>query len=191
MAWKKEYAQRRRKKYQASQEERDRRKSQGRASEENKTYMKSYYQQNKDKFVLDADDKDAKNKRRRERYKSDSEYRAKCIEFAKRRTNVQRKGTRLKSEFGINIDIYNEMLKAQNGQCAICGSKFADKAGRMLHVDHCHKTGKVRGLLCTNCNTGLGKFKDDPSLMLKAIAYLQGQLESEKDRATLFEVEAA
>jgi len=194
MAWKKEYAQRRREKYQTSQEERERRKSQGRGSEENKLYMRSYYQENKDKFVLDDDGKCAKNKRRRDRYQNDLAYRTKCIEVSKRRTNVQRKTTRLKSEFGINIDIYNKMLEAQGGECAICGSRVADKAGRMLHVDHCHKTGKVRGLLCTNCNTGLGKFKDDSILMLKAISYLKGDLataEAEKERVTLFELATA
>ena len=65
---------------------------------------------------------------------------------------------------------YNAMWLAQDGKCAIC-RQVCIKA---LAVDHCHKTGKIRGLLCMRCNTALGMFKDDPALLLKAIEYLSG-----------------
>lgn len=77
--------------------------------------------------------------------------------------------------YGISLDEYNTLLAFQNGKCAICGStKSAARFGKTndLDVDHCHKTGKVRGLLCSTCNNGLGCFKDDPELLHKAIAYL-------------------
>lgn len=77
----------------------------------------------------------------------------------------------LKTKYGITLETYNFMLKAQGGVCAICGQGEIVK-NRTLAVDHCHKTGKVRQLLCGNCNQALGKFKDDPSLLLKAADYL-------------------
>lgn len=66
-----------------------------------------------------------------------------------------------------------ELRKSQQGRCAICGTPEADVPGGLLHLDHEHATSLVRGLLCTNCNTGLGQFKDDPSRLLAAVDYLQ------------------
>lgn len=77
----------------------------------------------------------------------------------------------LKKNFGITIEQYDAMLKEQNGVCAICGNKC--KSGRRLAVDHCHKTGLNRGLLCANCNRGLGLFSDSTKLLIAAIKYLQ------------------
>ncbi len=64
---------------------------------------------------------------------------------------------------------FKKLLKKQGGKCAIC--RMFEKKRRMS-VDHCHKTGKVRGLLCRTCNIGLGQFKDNPELLKKAIKYL-------------------
>jgi len=64
------------------------------------------------------------------------------------------------------------MLKSQNGNCAICGIDQPSN-GRRLAVDHDHETGKVRALLCGNCNTGMGSFMDNPKLLQKAINYLE------------------
>lgn len=61
----------------------------------------------------------------------------------------------------------------QLGRCAICGTLEEDVPGKRLHLDHDHQSGRVRGLLCTNCNTGLGQFKDDPERLLAAIRYLR------------------
>jgi hypothetical protein len=64
-----------------------------------------------------------------------------------------------------------KMLKDQRGRCAIC-KRTETQIGEKLFVDHCHKTGRVRGLLCRNCNSGLGFFRDDSDLMWQAFAYL-------------------
>lgn len=76
----------------------------------------------------------------------------------------------LRSRYGLSPEDFNRMLDEQGGVCAICGT--VDAKGRPLHVDHDHATGAVRGLLCHQCNNGLGSFRDQVALMEKAIAYL-------------------
>ena len=66
---------------------------------------------------------------------------------------------------------YDEMLKRQNGRCAICKTKET-KPIKYLCVDHCHKTGAIRGLLCFNCNISIGRLGDDPKILRAAIRYL-------------------
>jgi hypothetical protein len=79
-------------------------------------------------------------------------------------------GRRFKSQYGISMREHKAMLARQRGVCAICRRQSGRAA---LGVDHCHKTGKVRGLLCPSCNFGLGFFRDDPSLTRAATAYLE------------------
>lgn len=67
---------------------------------------------------------------------------------------------------------YDEMLVKQHGKCAICGSTLNSSRYTKFAVDHCHKTGKVRGLLCTSCNTALGLMKDSPERLQAAAKYL-------------------
>lgn len=66
---------------------------------------------------------------------------------------------------------YEELLNAQDGRCAIC-CEILDE-GKLTHLDHDHLTGAFRGILCSNCNTGLGMFKDSPRLLAMAIVYLE------------------
>ncbi len=79
------------------------------------------------------------------------------------------KNAYLKRKYGISLDEYEELLRTQQGVCAICRAK----ENRSLAVDHDHKTGRVRGLLCTNCNQGLGKFRDDVDLLYASVLYLE------------------
>jgi hypothetical protein len=67
---------------------------------------------------------------------------------------------------------WKEIFDAQNGQCAICGIP-QESEDRRLAVDHCHKTGKVRELLCMKCNRGMGMLADDPERIQKIVKYLQ------------------
>jgi hypothetical protein len=91
-----------------------------------------------------------------------------------RRANADRiRAGKLLNAYGIPQGQYEAMLEAQGGACAICGSDTPrSKAANHFHVDHCHGSGRVRGLLCSPCNTGLGKFRDDPVVMLRAVEYL-------------------
>ena len=72
----------------------------------------------------------------------------------------------LKNRYGLTRDAFQALWEAQRGKCAVCLTRPAE------HVDHDHATGRVRGLLCFNCNGGLGQFDDDPIRMAMAIAYL-------------------
>lgn len=63
------------------------------------------------------------------------------------------------------------MLLAQDGRCLICRGEF----GQTLPVDHCHRTGKVRGLLCHHCNRGIGLFGDDPERLRRAADYVEAE----------------
>jgi len=73
-------------------------------------------------------------------------------------------------KYGLTVTQYESMLAEQGGGCAICGTK---PDGKRLAIDHCHKTGEVRGLLCSPCNVGLGHFRDDTDLLYKAVKYLK------------------
>ncbi len=84
-----------------------------------------------------------------------------------------RRKSYLKNTYGITIEQYDEMLAAQGGVCAICGNAEADARLYKLHVDHCHSTGKVRGLLCGACNRGIGNLGDDIDKLKSAIRYLE------------------
>ena len=85
--------------------------------------------------------------------------------------HLKAKDLNLRRYYGISHDDYLEILEAQNGRCAICGTDVPGGKGA-FHVDHCHSSGQVRGLLCHSCNVGLGHFKDQESLLLKAALYL-------------------
>jgi len=87
---------------------------------------------------------------------------------------ISKRGYYLKYKYGITEKQYNEMLSSQSFACAICGSKKTkDERATKLVVDHCHATGKVRGLLCSACNKGIGLFEDSKEALLEAIKYLE------------------
>lgn len=81
---------------------------------------------------------------------------------------VQGREDHLKRQYGMTEAERDELIASQKGLCVICLSAPA------IHVDHCHETGKVRGVLCFNCNSGIGKLGDDPDKTRRATAYLEG-----------------
>lgn len=110
------------------------------------------------------------NKKRRE----NPEYVARQKETMSRwRANSKNKRSILssayKTKYGITLEEYEDQFSKQEGKCYICGNT-QDKP---LYVDHCHKKETIRKLLCQQCNTGLGMFKDNPEIMAKAISYLK------------------
>jgi hypothetical protein len=78
----------------------------------------------------------------------------------------------LKKKYGISMQTWREIREAQGGKCGLCGDPIGDKPGHNTHLDHCHETGTVRGILCNRCNTGLGAFGDNISNLEAAIRYL-------------------
>lgn len=111
-----------------------------------------------------------------------SDCKACCSESTKRwfrdnpekvHANKLRNGVR---KYGLTADQFAELLESQGNACAICrATANTVRAGRTMRmsVDHCHDTGRVRGLLCNNCNRALGLFSDNPNVLRQAIRYLQ------------------
>jgi hypothetical protein len=99
----------------------------------------------------------------------------KNLEWSRKHPKNRRKW-KLKRKYGIELEWYEALFNAQGGVCAICGKAETEigSYGPILNlsVDHDHSTGKVRGLLCTQCNRGLGVFRDDPAVLVKAAKYL-------------------
>lgn len=98
-------------------------------------------------------------------------YRTGNEEFKRADRNRQ-----LKSKYGITQVDFEEMLQRQHGVCANPACRMPDNRGRTLHVDHDHETGRVRGLLCFDCNVVLGKVNDDPMALIGLIQYLISNL---------------
>jgi hypothetical protein len=101
------------------------------------------------------------------------ENREQCRERDRQRRSdpavrAERSARRRDLLYGLAPGEYDRMVAEQGGLCLVCG-----EAPEKLVVDHCHTAGDVRGLLCFNCNSGLGMFKDDPARLLGAIAYLE------------------
>ena len=76
-------------------------------------------------------------------------------------------------KYGVTKEYLIELYQKQDGKCAICAEVPSTQRG--LHVDHCHESGKVRGLLCHGCNVALGSFRDNPDLLTKAIEYIRSK----------------
>lgn len=88
---------------------------------------------------------------------------------------LKMRSQQMKAMYGITLAQYDDMLLAQGMGCAICESKISRQGNNRLNIDHDHKTEKIRGILCSPCNTALGKFRDDPALLRKAALYLEQQ----------------
>lgn len=79
----------------------------------------------------------------------------------------------LKNRFGLSPTEYRAMLEKQGGKCAICGTMDSGRENTVrLSVDHCHETGRIRGLLCHSCNVFLGHAKDNPDILRRGAEYL-------------------
>lgn len=97
-------------------------------------------------------------------------HKTKCKERWHGRSWLDRWASR-NYKYGVSKEFLLNTYEAQGGKCKICGAE--PKTQRGLHVDHCHKTGVVRGLLCHGCNTGIGAMKENPEILQNAIDYLR------------------
>lgn len=138
-------------------------------------YHKEYYAENKETIIQrigewgrNNKDKIASHRRtwkqnNKEKVRTDKREAARANPLASRKRH-------LRKYYDITPEIYDDMLREQDGVCGICRS---DNNGRVLCVDHNHETGEIRGLLCGNCNVGIGRLKDSAVLVESALRYLQ------------------
>ncbi|OHB69014.1 MAG: hypothetical protein A2W17_09665 [Planctomycetes bacterium RBG_16_41_13] len=86
---------------------------------------------------------------------------------------------RLKKQYSLTIEAYDRMYREQQGTCSVCGdikkhpATAGAKRNEVLHIDHCHKSGKVRALICAHCNKALGLFKENVKSLQNAIDYIE------------------
>jgi peptide methionine sulfoxide reductase MsrB len=135
--------------------------------EKNREYMREYYQRRGKARGRSLEARQNTSRYRKKRRRTDAAYREREV--------VANRAQKLKRAYGLTLADYDAMHAAQKGLCAICGEPSnSQKLGRMraLAVDHDHLTNKVRELLCHHCNSGLGHFKDQPSVLWRAILYL-------------------
>lgn len=119
-----------------------------------------------------------RNKMSLEERRKRNRERTKAIYASSEHYRRQQKSSKLFKAYSITLEQYEEFSAAFDNKCHLCGNSCA--SGRRLAVDHNHKTGLIRGLLCINCNKGIGNFKDDISLLEKAIEYLKFSKETEE-----------
>jgi hypothetical protein len=114
--------------------------------EQKAAYAKIYYAKNKAKILAASD---AYNKLHPTRHKNNT----------------------LIAKYGITLDQYNEIVKSQNNKCKICDKELLTSI--QTNLDHCHGSKKIRGILCSMCNKGLGHFKDNANVLEKAAKYIR------------------
>lgn len=126
--------------------------------------MKAYYEANRDREV-----------ERTRKWREANVDRMKEYRRTPDRRTAQREGQRRRTlaKHGLTPEDYDRMLVNQGGGCAICGTLNPGARTSVFHADHDHQTGAFRGLLCTNCNNGLGRFHDDPDRLDRAAQYLR------------------
>lgn len=102
--------------------------------------------------------------------KRKAEYDKKYRQTEKGKFNYESSKRNLKNHHGVTLEQYDKMFEEQGGVCAICSG--VNKNGRRLAIDHNHNTGEIRGLLCANCNIGIGMLKENVNILCSAISYL-------------------
>lgn len=112
---------------------------------------------------------EAKNKEKR------LEYKRKWKSENPEKLKIVQRRTQLKNKYGITLEQYDEILIAQGGHCFFCDRTPAQERYGVLAVDHCHETGRIRGLLCMTHNRAIGVFGDNEEGLLKALNYVRGK----------------
>lgn len=150
------------------------RKAQKKYRDTHKQKIKEYLKKNKERIEKKRKEYYKKHCKKLRKnsivYRRNNKEKLKVIHHNYYKTNENKvKDYYLQKKYGITLDDYNKILKKQKGKCWICE---AFPKTRRLSVDHSHKTGQVRGLLCHRCNRGLAWFSDNPKLLNRAAKYL-------------------
>lgn len=136
-----------------------------------KEYHRTYYLKNRDKILRYSKEWSLKNRDKKLQTKRDYYLRNKSeIKEYNFERRSRRRELLLKRLYGISLSGYALMLKEQNGACAICKGQNLD--GKNLYVDHDHKTGKIRSLLCNSCNIFVGQIENKLALLPKVLEYI-------------------
>jgi hypothetical protein len=138
--------------------------------EKHKLYMRRYYSNNKERLQEYTKMWARKKYGSKERVKI--KFNKESQEKAVQTKRIKSKELYLQNLYNIGLEEYNTLFTEQGGCCAICGIHQSE-IKRPLYVDHCHKTDKVRGLLCHKCNFAIGLFNDSVENLNKAIIYLK------------------
>ena len=149
-------------------------------------YHKEYYQKNKKKLLsrsksryssMTPEQQERQRQYQREYYRNNKE---KSVEYSRKyradpENRVREWERMIEKKFGMDRHDYQNMLDEQNGTCAICDGTetHSQRTEGRLSIDHCHTTGKVRGILCNQCNSLLGWARDDINTLQRAIEYLE------------------
>ncbi len=150
-----------------------REKNRDRLNEKNREYRKNNKEKVKetnDRWISNNNDKVlAKSKRYRDNNLDTCRQRNR--EWYQSNKDMVKDRT-LRRKYGITLEQFNGMLGKQGGHCALCPTLPSEQKNGTLVVDHCHATGKIRGLLCNPCNTAIGLLKEDKEVLKRAIGYL-------------------
>ena len=149
-------------------------------------YRKNYYEKNKEAIAASGKAYREKNKEAIEAYRkvyyeknkeAIAAYKKDYQEKNKESIAAYRKAYDVLRKYGITLAEKKKMKDEQENKCKICYQNFSSDVEP--HVDHCHTTGEIRGLLCRQCNVGLGSFKDNPVALVRAAEYLKEQGEED------------
>jgi hypothetical protein len=130
-------------------------------------YQRDYYQRNRDRY----------REYHQKYHEANREKRRAYARAYYRRNKIKWRISDLARKYGLTVEDYERMAGQQSGLCAICSRRpnvAEDSETAILIVDHCHETGRVRGLLCGPCNRGIGHLADDTSRLRAAVEYLGG-----------------
>jgi hypothetical protein len=144
-------------------------------------YNKKYYEDNRERMILRAREyrKNNPEKVAASQKEYDAAHRQERAALSRKwskahpeKVKVWNRQRALKNKYGITTDEYDAFYKSQDGKCAICGC-IKPEPEKCFAVDHNHNTGNIRGLLCSNCNTGIGMLQDNSDLLRIAADYLE------------------
>ena len=139
------------------------------AREWQRVYDRGYKRRRYNEDPAYAEQRRERNRKRRENPEYQTWRRAYMRDYTKR-TVAHRRAYNLSRKYGLTVEELETRILAQGGVCAICHERTP------VHVDHDHNTGLIRGILCSNCNTGIGLLADDPERLEAALAYINGSL---------------